>query len=135
MEKAAELGDVQAHYELSVMYREGQGVEKNKEKEVYHLEQASIAGHPDARFNLGCEEAGNGRFKRTRTHFIIAANLGQHDALKHLLTLYKGGQASKEDYAGALSAYQATVNATKSAEREKGEAYYKTRKARGTLRG
>ena len=40
------------------------------------------------------------------------------------MTLYKNGHASKEDYAGTLRAYQAAVEATKSAERKKAEAYY-----------
>jgi len=31
--KAAELGDADAHYFLSVLYQEGRGVEKNEEKE------------------------------------------------------------------------------------------------------
>ena len=55
--KAAELGDSSAHYNLSSMYREGLGVEKDEEKEVYHLEKAAIDGHPAARNNLAyCEE-------------------------------------------------------------------------------
>jgi hypothetical protein len=41
-----------------------------------------------------------------------------------LKKLYSDGHASKEDYAGALRAYQAAVDATKSAEREKGEAHF-----------
>ena len=36
--KAAELGDASAHYELSNMYEEGLGVEKDEAKELYHLE-------------------------------------------------------------------------------------------------
>ena len=47
--KAAELGNAEAHYNLSVMYRKGEGVEKDEKKEVYHLEEAAIAGHPEAR--------------------------------------------------------------------------------------
>ena len=30
------LGDAGAHYNLSFVYEEGKGVEKNKEKEAYH---------------------------------------------------------------------------------------------------
>ena len=41
-------------YNLSLMYRDGQGVEKDKKKELYHLEEAAIGGHPDVRHNLGC---------------------------------------------------------------------------------
>jgi TPR repeat protein len=50
--KAAELGDAEAHYGLSVIYRLGRGVEKDKKKEVYHLEEAAIGGFVDARHNL-----------------------------------------------------------------------------------
>ena len=50
--KAAELGDVTAHYSLSCMYRDGQGVEKDKGNEMHHLEEAAIRGHPNARHNL-----------------------------------------------------------------------------------
>ena len=125
MTKAAELGDVKAHYYLSVMYINGHGVEQDAEKEIYHLEEAAIGGHPIARHNLGVEEWNNGRFERARKHLIIAANFGFHDSLKGLMTLYKLGHASKEDYADALRAYQAAVDATKSAERAKGEAFFK----------
>ena len=110
-----------AHFRLAEMYCEGKGVEKDTEKEVYHLEEAAIGGHPNARHNLGIEELNNGRFERARKLFIIAANLGYHDSLKELKELYTKGHASKEDYAGALHAYQATVDATKSIEREKAE--------------
>ena len=122
--KAAEMGDADAHYSLSIMYHEGHVVENDKEKEVYHLEEAAIAGHPNARYNLGCNEGNNGRFERAKKHFIIAANLGYHDSLSNLRLLYAEGHASKEDYADALRAYQAAVEATKSAERKKAEAYY-----------
>jgi TPR repeat protein len=53
--KAAELGDVGAHYELSCSYAEGEGVEIDEEKRVYHLEHAAIGGNPRARYNLGCK--------------------------------------------------------------------------------
>ena len=85
---AAELGDAAAHYQLSVMYMMGEGVEKDTKKQVYHLEQAAIGGHPDARHNLGAVEGNNGRFERARKHFIIAANLGYNESLKCIRTLY-----------------------------------------------
>ena len=124
LRKAAELGDAEAHYSLSVRYREGDGVEKDEKKEIYHLEEAAIGGHPYARHNLGCFEANNDNFERARKHFIISANLGDHDSLTCLKDLFAEGHASKEDYADALRAYQAAVDATKSAERKAAEAYY-----------
>ncbi len=127
--KAAKLGDVDAHFNLSVMYRREHGVEKDAEKEVYHLEEAAIGGHPYARHYLGIEEGSNGRFERAKKHFIIAASLGYHDSLSKLKALYADGHASKEDYADALRAYQAVVEATKSAERKKAEEYYEAKDA------
>eukprot|EP00985_Skeletonema_marinoi_P009012 scaffold4121_cov73-Skeletonema_marinoi.AAC.4 len=62
--KAAELGDVDAHYRLSDLYRNGRGVVKDGEKEVHHLEVAAIGGHPRARYNLGCHEWNNGNSER-----------------------------------------------------------------------
>jgi tetratricopeptide (TPR) repeat protein len=122
--KAAELGDTRAHYNLSIMYHEGRGVENDMEKYTKHSEEAAIGGHVDARYDLGIIEKLNGRFERAKKHFIIAANLGDHDSLKGLMKLYANGLASKEDYAGALRAFQAAVAATKSVEREEADAYY-----------
>jgi tetratricopeptide (TPR) repeat protein len=119
--KAAELGDAEAHYVLSCLYAQGQGVEKDLEKEMYHSEEAAIGGHHKARYDLGIVEWNNGRFERARKHFIIAANLGYNDSLQELRELYAEGHASKEDYASALRAYQAAVEETKSAERDKAE--------------
>jgi tetratricopeptide (TPR) repeat protein len=119
--KAAEMGDAFAHYQLLFMHQNGDGVEKDKKKELYHLEEAAIGGHAAARHNLGVEELKNGRFDRARKHFIIAANHGLENPLKAVRKLYANGHASKEDYAGALRGYQAAVDATKSLEREKVE--------------
>ncbi len=121
--KAAELGNAEAHYNLSIMYYEGGGAKKDTEKEIYHLEQAAIGGHPNARNNLGCVEADNGNFDRAVNHLSIAANHGHHHSLKLLRQLYANGHASKEDYAAALRAYQAAVDATKSSEREEAERF------------
>ena len=119
--KAAKLGDAEAHYNLAIMYHNGEGVVKDNKTEIYHLEQAAIAGHPVARNNLGFFEATNGNFDRAKMHFIIAANLGYHNSLSNIKELLLQGHASKEDYSDALRAYQAAVEATKSVERKTAE--------------
>eukprot|EP00577_Skeletonema_sp_RCC1716_P026226 CAMPEP_0113417730 /NCGR_PEP_ID=MMETSP0013_2-20120614/25809_1 /TAXON_ID=2843 ORGANISM="Skeletonema costatum, Strain 1716" /NCGR_SAMPLE_ID=MMETSP0013_2 /ASSEMBLY_ACC=CAM_ASM_000158 /LENGTH=166 /DNA_ID=CAMNT_0000304879 /DNA_START=441 /DNA_END=938 /DNA_ORIENTATION=+ /assembly_acc=CAM_ASM_000158 len=121
--KAAGLGDVGAHYNLSVMHREGLGVEKNKKEEVYHLEKAAIGGHTFARHNLGIMEGKNGRHERAMKHFIIAAKLGDDYSLLSLRRAYAVGFVSKEDFASALRAHQAALDAMKSPQREKAEAF------------
>eukprot|EP00984_Skeletonema_dohrnii_P025083 scaffold14195_cov155-Skeletonema_dohrnii-CCMP3373.AAC.30 len=116
--KAAEMGDAEAHVDLSILYVTGQGVEKDEKKEIHHMEEAAIAGHPRARFRLACYEGAGGRLDRAVKHFIIAANLGHDDSIQALKDFYKGGLVSKEDFAAALRAHQAAVDATKSPQRE-----------------
>ena len=123
--KAAALGDIGAHFNLSVMYKEGTEVEKDEKKEVYHLEEAAIGGHPSARFNLGLREGRSGRLDRMMKHWIIAAKLGDDDALEALKGGFQRGFSfvSKEKYAAALRGHQAAVDATKSKQREEAHAF------------
>ncbi len=127
--KAAELGDVEAHFRLSFLYQDrvrvGDGVEQNKEKEIDHLEEAAIAGHPKARYNLGCEEYNNGNAERAVKHWMISATQAEDRSMKPLMDLFKGGHVSKEDLTSALRAYQTAVNATKSPQREAAEVFYR----------
>mgnify|MGYP006210052615 CR=1 FL=1 len=119
--KAAELGDVVAHYQFAQMYFNGYGVEEDVEKQIYHWEEAAIAGHHLARYNLGCHEKTNGNIERAVKHWIIAANLGHDNSLNALKGGYKKGYVSKEDFAAALRGHQAAVDATKSPQREVAE--------------
>lgn len=121
--KAAEAGDAKSQYRLSILYRHGLGVEKNEEKKLYYLEEAAIAGHLDARYNLGCCEAKrNGRVDRAVKHWIIAANLGHVESMHVLKLFYKRGHVGKEDFASAHLAHQAAVNSTRSPHREASQA-------------
>eukprot|EP00984_Skeletonema_dohrnii_P019133 scaffold9083_cov74-Skeletonema_dohrnii-CCMP3373.AAC.1 len=119
--KAADLGHAGAHFLQAIFYHEGQGVEKDEKKEVYHLEQAAIGGHPIARYNLGFEEEKNGRMDRAIKHWIIAATLGHDDSLDALKDGFRGGLVTKDDFASALRAHQAALDATKSPQREAAE--------------
>jgi TPR repeat protein len=129
--KAAALGNIDAHFELSGAYCYGRGVEKDKKKEIYHSEEAAIGGHPKARNNLGCYENENGRRERAVKHFIIAANLGHDDSLETLKKGFMIGLVNKEDYAAALRGHQAAVDATKSKQREEAYAFYQWKLNRG----
>jgi TPR repeat protein len=121
---AAETGDAAAQCVLGGLYYYGNGVEKDEKKAVYHYEQAAICGHPHARGILAVYEESNGRLERAAKHYIIAANLGCNDSLNYTKELFVEGIVTKEEYAAALRGYQAAVNETKSAEREKGESFY-----------
>jgi hypothetical protein len=123
LSKAAGLGDAGSHYDLSLMNREGEGVEKDEKKQLHHFEEAAIGGHPFARYNLGAIEWNNGRDERAVKHWIIAANLGCDRSLETLRGLYTKGVVRKEDYAAALRGHQASLDATKSPQREAAEKF------------
>jgi len=118
LKKAAGLGDAVAHYHLSLKYSEGEGVEKDAQKKIYHLEEAAIGGHPLARYNLGAFEWNNGSKERAMKHYIIAAKLGEANSLGKLKQGYLRRLVSKEDFAATLRAHQAVEDATKSPQRE-----------------
>ena len=119
--KAAALGDVESHYELAGAYQRGDGVEKDKKKEMYHAEEAAIGGHPKARFHLSAHEVEKGRMDRSMKHLIIAAKQGDDEALEGLKMSFQIGFVSKNEYAVALREHQAAVDATKSKQREEAE--------------
>ena len=119
--KAADLGAVEAHYRVGILYGDGKGVEKDIGKEIYHLEEAAIGGHPEARFQLGCNEMDNQNVERAVKHWIIAATQGEDESIKALMDFFKEGFVKKEDLASALRAHQAAVDATKSPQREAAE--------------
>ena len=119
--KAAELGDADAHYNLSLLYHDGLGVEQDIGKDIYHLEEATIGGHPFARYNLGCEEMDNGNVERAVKHWIIAATQGLDESIKSLMGAFREGFISKEKLAVALRAHHAAVDDMKSPQREAAE--------------
>ena len=59
-------------------------------------------------------------------HWIIAASLGYDDSIQMLKGCYKNGLVSKEDFAAALRAHHAAVEATKSPQREVAAEYFRT---------
>ncbi len=118
---AAGLGEIQAHYQLSISYKEGRIVDNKGTKFIFHSEQAAIGGHTRARYNLAMTEGQKGNVVKARKHLTIAAKLGCHLSIEMLKTLYAGGDISKEDFAEALHAYQTALDAMKSLQRDAAE--------------
>ena len=103
--KAAELGDIEAHSRLAYMHQDGEGVEEDQGKEIYHLEKAAIGGHPHARYLLGRHEYNNNNnLDRAIKHTIIAATQGHDEAIKTLMSMFKDGLMEKEVLAATLRA-------------------------------
>eukprot|EP00984_Skeletonema_dohrnii_P015105 scaffold6468_cov147-Skeletonema_dohrnii-CCMP3373.AAC.2 len=111
--KAAELGNVDAIYLLSLLYRDGRGVvlRRMKEKEWYQLEEAAIAGHVGARFTLARNEKTRcGRTDRAVKHLIIAANLGCDYSMKALKQCHENGEVDDDKFTTALQAHKTAVD-------------------------
>jgi tetratricopeptide (TPR) repeat protein len=125
--KAAELGDMDAHYKLSGLYRHGEGVEKDEKKKKHHLEEAAIGGHHDARHNLGADEWNAGKVDKAMRHYTIAAKLGDDGALENVKNGFSLGVVSKDDYEAALRGHQAAVDAMKSEQRDAAEEFFRRR--------
>ena len=122
--KAAALGDANAHYRLSILYNNGQGVKTNNRKMIYHMVEAAVGGHPVARHNLGnIERFLNNNFENAKRHWIISATQGYDESTKELLQAFKEGYVEKEELAAALRAHQAAVDATKSSQRKVAEEF------------
>ena len=122
--KSAKLGNAEAHYNLSHLYCEGIGVEKDIAKEINHLEEAAIGGHPIARYNLGVFEWNNDNFERAVKHLIISSTLGHDKSIKALMKAFKKGFVEKDVLATTLRAHKAAVDATKSPQRREAEEIY-----------
>jgi TPR repeat protein len=120
--KAAELGHLNSHYRLGIMYMNGKGVEEDDEKKVYHFEKAAIGGHPYARHELAVMEEENGNIERSVKHLIIAANLGFDLSMKALWKHYSLGNITKEDLDATLRTNQAAIDEMKSEQRDAAEA-------------
>ncbi len=136
--KAAKMGDVQSHYSLSELYKNGLGVEKNKKKYIYHLEEAAIGGVVQARYDLASVEVlkqTDESNKRALKHYIIAANHGHDQSILELRVLYEhfDNLVTKEEFAAALRAHQAAVDAMNSPLREEGERMFDEWKAAGLI--
>ena len=121
--EAAELGSVDALYNLGVAYRRGDGVQEHKAKGAEFLTKAAMQGHVESRYNLSCDEFQKENYHLAVRHWMIAAKRGYKDSLEMIKTLFKGGAATKEQYAEALKGYQDAVEEMKSHDRDEAKAF------------
>ena len=120
-EKAGENGCASAYGKLGDFYSEGS--EKDTKKAKYYWELAAIRGCMDSRYNLAWLEGRIGNKKRASKHFLICANAGYQPSLDGVKIGYKIGCITKDEYAGALRAYQKQQEDRKSAMRDESLVY------------
>ncbi|EJK69186.1 hypothetical protein THAOC_09587, partial [Thalassiosira oceanica] len=79
--EAAELGSVNAHHELGVVYYNGNGVEVDRARGIRHWQQAAMKGYVLSRHGLGFAEHDNRNYQLAVQHFMISAKMGYEVSL------------------------------------------------------
>ena len=120
--QAAELGHNSSYYNTGNAYMNGRGAERDEKKAIHYWELAAMRGHVKARFSLGTSEGRTGNLDRAIKHYMIAAGSGDNDSLENIKTMFMDGDATKDDYAKALRAYQAYLVEIKSPQRNEAAA-------------
>ena len=116
--EAAELGSIDAHYELGRSYYYGDGVEQDQVKGVGHWQHAAMEGHVDSRYGLGLAEYNARNYHLAIKHLLISAKMGSETSVDMIKRMFSDRIATKVQYAEALKGYQDAVEETKSHQRE-----------------
>ena len=116
--EAAELGSIEALFNLGIAYEYGRVVEKDKTKSFHYYKKAAMQGHVESRHNLGPLEGERGNCDRAVRHLLISAKMGDNKSVEMIKKLFKDGLATKEQYAEALKGYQGAVEEWKSHDRD-----------------
>ncbi|EJK61959.1 hypothetical protein THAOC_17459 [Thalassiosira oceanica] len=120
--EAAELGSIEALYNLGVAYYNGDGVQQDRAIAVELYRKAAMKGHVDGRHNLGCCEGEKGNYDHAVKHWLISAKMGQERSVKMIKKLFMGGLATKKQYAEAMRGHQDAVEEMKSHDRDEAKA-------------
>ena len=113
-EEAAELGSVDALFNLGVSYGTGDGVQKDEAKASEYYKKAAMQGHVESRHNLGNHEGRRKNYDRALRHWLTSAKMGHKGSLETIKIAFKAEFATKEQYAEALKGYQDAVEEMKS---------------------
>ena len=122
--QAAKLGYATSYYSIAAAYDLGNGVGRDEGKANHFWELAAMEGDTYARYNLGVYEWHAGNMSRALRHFMIAAGGGYNDSLENIKVIFMNGEATKDDYAKALQAYQANLVEIKSPQRDEAAAFH-----------
>jgi len=116
--RAGELGNASAYHNIGNAYYIGNGVQRDIKKAQHYWEFAAIKGDAMARHNLGAVEKNRGNIDNALKHYMIAVKDGSTKSLHGIKTLFKDGQATKDDYTKALRLYQVYLDEIQSDQRD-----------------
>jgi uncharacterized protein len=102
VEKAAELGDKRAQYELGMAYESGIVLKRNIEQAAYWLKKSAENGSPDGQFSYGVLLA-TVPDKETKTGNKQVSAANKERAVFWLKEAHKNGHLEAKDYIGVLS--------------------------------
>ena len=119
--EAAELGSIEALFNLGIAYYYGDGVEQDKGKGAQFWTEAAMQGHIESRHNLGTHEWWEGSHDRAVRHLLISAKVGYKNSVEGIKKIFTMGIATKEQYAEARRGYQDAVEEMKSHDRDQAE--------------
>jgi TPR repeat protein len=136
--QAAELGSSVSHFYLGNEYYASSGAhcklggvyyrqEGDMKKAKFHFGAAGMAGHEDARFNIGTMEHNSGNPKRALKHWMIAASAGEYRSMHQLLVAFKQGLVSTDAIDATLTAYNNSCAEMRSEARDAAILYTRTR--------
>ncbi|KAL7532209.1 hypothetical protein ACHAXR_004490, partial [Thalassiosira sp. AJA248-18] len=117
--QAVELGATYAHFVIGCIYANGESVEKDPKKGLYHYQRAAMGGCELARYNLGCLEQERGNMERAMMHWMIAAASGSENALEAARKEFLLGNVTKSEYENALRVHQKYLSEVKSDQRDR----------------
>ncbi|EJK61742.1 hypothetical protein THAOC_17716, partial [Thalassiosira oceanica] len=114
--EAAELGSVEAHYNLGAAYYIG-----DKPRGIRHWQEAAMNGHVESRHCLGIVECKKGNCELAVQHWMISAKMGCEESLIAIKKRFMRGETTKAQYAEALRGYGDAVEEMNSHQREQAE--------------
>mmetsp|Transcript_14970 Transcript_14970/g.34750 ORF Transcript_14970/g.34750 Transcript_14970/m.34750 type:complete len:142 (+) Transcript_14970:360-785(+) len=117
-EEAAELGSVEALFNLGHWYAERVGVEVDVTKGIKFLNKAAMQGDAEGRHLLGMHEFEKCNYDRALRHLMISAKLGHELSVEAIKILFKNRLATKKQYTEALRGYQDAEEDMKSHDRD-----------------
>ncbi len=104
--RAARLGRPECHYRLGIMFKQGQGVEQDRNKYYYHMQQSAILGNVGARLILGALDWERHKRSQAMKHLRIAVANGSKDALDMIKELFQLNWVGRDEYDNAKLAYR-----------------------------
>ena len=131
---AVQLGSIEAHNKIGILYSDGKHLPKDPKKSIYHFQQGAVKGCEYARYHIGLEEANMGNIDRAIKHWVIGASIGHKVSLDNVEVGFRRGHATKAQYEKALRGYHAYIDEARSETRDKVESLIQKDKASKSLK-